>query len=91
MRATSSSLSSHGLHAHSEHPAETAQLLVRAEALIVGGDQHQIGGIVLEHIARRELSERRWSCREPGGPISASAPLRCTGGAHTWMRRASIA
>ena len=79
------------LDARAEHAAEAAQLLVRAEALIVGGNQHQIGRILLEHVARRELGRASWSCPTPA---ARSAPARrCAriGGAHTWMRRASSA
>ncbi len=92
MRAGQLLVRDHGLDAHAEHAAEAAQLLVRAESLIIGGDHHQVGRVLLEHIARRELRERRGLAGTRQARSAPARRARCNGGATgTWILRASIA
>ena len=51
--------SGHRFDAYAEYTAEAAQLLVGAQPLVVGGEQQQIGRILLEYIARCQLGKCR--------------------------------
>ena len=48
-------------------------MLVRTDALVIGRDDHEIGRVLLEHIARRQLRECRGLA---GSPAARSAPAR---------------